>query len=145
LRWPNEEDRPTTSASTNTYEQEKIFADFDGIHSAPPQLRTVSGNESNDSNDTQREESSGNRLSMARPQSYADPSTGQQMVYYPAPVPMMLNLPQKLSKNPSSMAQNKRRSQVLSRDIPPAARQSAIWLPDVLEKEKPKLATMIRN
>ena len=128
------QDRPTTSASTNTYEQEKMFADFDGIHSAPPQQRQVSGNESNHSDDTQRRVSSGNRLSMARPQSYADPSTGQQMVYYPAPVPMMLNLPQKLSKNPSSMAKNKRRSQVMS-SIPPAARQSAIWLPDVLEDE----------
>ncbi|EPE32196.1 hypothetical protein GLAREA_07329 [Glarea lozoyensis ATCC 20868] len=83
---------------------------------------------------TQRRVSSGNRLSMARPQSYADPSTGQQMVYYPAPVPMMLNLPQKLSKNPSAMARNKRRSQVMS-NIPAAARQSAIWLPDVLEDE----------
>jgi hypothetical protein len=129
-----EQDRPTTSASINTFEQEKMFADFDGIHSAPPQQRTVSQNEPNNSNETQRRVSSGNRLSMARPQSYADPSTGQQMVYYPAPVPMMLNLPQKLSKNPSSQARNKRRSQVLS-SIPPAARQSAIWLPDVLEDE----------
>jgi len=82
----------------------------------------------------QRRVSSNDRLSMARPQSYADPNTGQQMVYYPAPVPMMLNLPQKLSKMPSSIARNKRRSQVLS-SIPPAARQSAIWLPDVLEIE----------
>jgi len=129
-----EPDRPTTPASINTFEQEKMFSDFDGIHSAPPQQRTVSGNESNNSNNTQRRLSSGNRLSMARPKSYADPSTGQQMVYYPAPVPMMLNLPPKLSKNPSSQTRNKRRSQVLS-SIPPAARQSAIWLPDVLEDE----------
>jgi hypothetical protein len=134
-----EQHRPTTSASTNTYEQEKMFADFDGIHVAPQQ-RTVSGNESNNSNNTERRASSGNQLSMARPQSYADPNTGQQMVYYPAPVPMMLNLPQKLSKNPSSMARNKRRAQVLS-SIPPAARQSAVWLPDVLENEdEPELA-----
>jgi hypothetical protein len=140
LPMSNEEvHRPTTSASTNTYEQEKMFADFDGIH-AEPQQRTVSGNESNNSNNTERRTSSGNRLSMTKPQSYADPTTGQQMVYYPAPVPMMLNLPQKLSKNPSSMARNKRRSQVLS-SIPPAARQSAVWLPDVLEAEdEPELA-----
>ncbi|QSZ29496.1 hypothetical protein DSL72_004010 [Monilinia vaccinii-corymbosi] len=133
--------RPQTSTSTNTYEQaQRMFADFDGVHSAP--LRTSFDHESimgetsatsglaNDN--TQRGMPSDNRSSMARPQSYADPSTGQQMVYYPARVPMMLNLPQKLSKNPSSMARNKRRSQVLG-DIPATARQSAVWLPDVLE------------
>jgi len=132
---PNEEqDLLTRSASVHTYEQERIFEDFDGIHSAPIQQRTVSGNQSNNSNDTQRRVSSGNGLSTERPKSYADPSTGQEMLYYPAPVPMMLNLPQKLSKNPSPTAKNKRRSQVLS-SIPPAARQSAIWLPDVLEDQ----------
>jgi hypothetical protein len=103
----------------------------------PPQpsmhARSMSGNDLL-MPDRGRKVSSGNRLSMARPQSYADPSTGKQMVYYPAPVPMMLNLPQKLSKNPSSMAKNKRRSQVMS-NIPAAARSSAIWLPDVLEDE----------
>lgn len=139
--------RPQTSTSTNTFDQaERMFADFDGVHSAP--LRTsfdyglgmeeqsraadLELHEDERGYNDQRRISSGDRQSMARPQTYADPSTGQQMVYYPARVPMMLNLPQKLSKNPSSMARNKRRSQVLS-NIPPAARQSAIWLPDVLE------------
>ncbi|KAB8304720.1 hypothetical protein EYC80_004079 [Monilinia laxa] len=152
--------RPQTSTSTNTYDQaERMFADFDGVHSAPlrtsfdrdsimgEQGRVTSGmtdwedhNDQRSSSGTQifandnsqRRVPSDNQQSMARPQSYADPNTGQQMVYYPARVPMMLNLPQKLSKNPSSMARNKRRSQVLS-NIPAAARQSAIWLPDVLE------------
>jgi hypothetical protein len=103
----------------------------------PIHSRSMSGNDLL-MPDRGRRVSSGNRLSTARPQSYADPSTGQQMVYYPAPVPMMLNLPQKLSKNPSSLAKNKRRSQVMS-NIPAAARSSAIWLPDVLENE-PELA-----
>ena len=78
--------------------------------------------------------STAERMLLARSQSYEDPETGQQMVYYPAPVPMMLNLPQKLSKAPSSMARSKRRAQVLS-TLPPIARQNAIWLPDVLEIE----------
>ena len=147
-----EEERPTTSASTTTFDQAQImFADFDGVHSAPKpksiaedeqensQRRIVSGasgdRQSVVGNDVNSQRvTSENRQSMARPQSYADPNTGQQMVYYPAPVPMMLNLPQKLSKQPSSMARNKRRSQVLS-SVPQAARQSAIWLPDVLETE----------
>jgi hypothetical protein len=115
---------------------EKMFENFDGVHTEPQQ-RVVSESTSINSNDTQQRRVSsgnGNRMSMARPQSYADPNTGQQMVYYPAPVPRMLNLPQKLSKMPSSLARKQRRSQVLS-TIPPAARQSAIWLPDVLETE----------
>ncbi|KAF7857016.1 hypothetical protein EAF04_009776 [Stromatinia cepivora] len=156
-----DESRPQTSTSTNTFDQaERMFADFDGVHSAPlrtsfdhdlsmeEQRRATSGTASLELHKDERRYSSatqllpgdsdqrrvlsGDRQSMARPQTYADPSTGQQMVYYPARVPMMLNLPQKLSKNPSSMARNKRRSQVLS-NIPAAARQSAIWLPDVLE------------
>ncbi|PBP18235.1 hypothetical protein BUE80_DR011051 [Diplocarpon rosae] len=98
---------------------------------------SIHGSVHSDEN-AQRRVSVGNRMSsatMARPQSYADPTTGQEMVYYPAPVPMMLNLPQKLSKAPSSTVRNKKRSQVLS-SIPAAARQSAIWLSDVLENEE---------
>ncbi|KAA8575741.1 hypothetical protein EYC84_004847 [Monilinia fructicola] len=155
-----DDSRPQTSTSTNTFDQaERMFADFDGVHSAPLRIsfdhdsttgeqrrvtsgtadwqdhndqRSSSGTQNFSNDDAQRRAPSDNRHSAGRPQSYADPSTGQQMVYYPARVPMMLNLPQKLSKNPSSMARNKRRSQVLS-NIPAAARQSAIWLPDVLE------------
>ena len=78
--------------------------------------------------------STAERMSMARSQSYEDPETGQQMLYYPAPVPVMLNLPQKLSKAPSSIARSKRRTQALSA-IPEPARHAAIWLPDVLEIE----------
>jgi hypothetical protein len=169
------ESRPQTAASTSTYEQaEKMFADFDGTHSAPPQRPsldldfnmedpTISFSETQlpamnfDMQHDPRRMSSATHLGIAgmgidngqarapsddhlpRPQSYADPSTGQQMVYYPAPVPMMLSLPQKLSKNTSSTARNKRRSEVLN-NIPAAARQSAIWLPDVLETNDEPLA-----
>ena len=136
-------------ASTTAFDQEAMFEDFDGVHVEQHSIaeeresgdnakrRVASGERHSVAGSdvgSQKRVSSGNRLSMARPQSYADPHTGQQMVYYPAPVPMMLNLPQKLSKAPSSMARNKRRSQVLS-SVPQAARQSAIWLPDVLETE----------
>ena len=113
-----------------------LHAHFDFEEPPPEQPQITRPVSSNDllADNAQRKASPVNRPSMARPQSYADPSTGQQMVYYPAPVPMMLNLPQKLSQNPSSMGRNKRRSQVMS-NIPAAARQSAIWLPDVLETE----------
>ncbi|KAH9224489.1 hypothetical protein DL95DRAFT_378095 [Leptodontidium sp. 2 PMI_412] len=115
-----------------------LSGDVDGMAQTIRQRRASGIGSVHSDDNAQRRVSSGNRLSMAslpRPQSYADPNTGQQMVYYPAPVPMMLNLPQKLSKAPSSLARNKRRSQVLS-SIPAAARQSAIWLPDVLENEE---------
>jgi len=149
-----EVERPPTSASGNTLDQaQKMFADFDGVHSAPRQRSMSASVHLDGSGMAQRGEASGGvlsgpasvagdqqsmsakeRLSMQQPLSYEDPVTGQQMVYYPAPVPMMLNLPQKLSKMPSSMARNKRRAQVLS-NLPPGAHQSAIWLPDVLEIE----------
>ncbi|TAQ83170.1 hypothetical protein B7494_g8506 [Chlorociboria aeruginascens] len=118
---------PSTPASTTTFEAQLAFADFDGTHTEP-QPRPLSEQEPAT---TQRRFSTGNRLSTARPLSYADPMTGQNMVYYPAPVPMMLNLPQKLS-NRSSVAQNKRRSQVLSA-ISQADRHSTTFLPDVIE------------
>lgn len=122
-------DRPTTSGSTPSFEQaQKLFNDFDGEHYNP---RSRDASQSRPKMEDHRV-STGNRLSTAMPQLYADPRTGQQMVYYPAPVPMMLNLPQKLSKAPPAMTRDKRRSQVMS-SIPPAARKSAIWLPDVLE------------
>jgi hypothetical protein len=122
-------ERPATSGSTTTLEQaQKLFNDFDGEHYNPKSRDVTQSRPKME----ERRVSLGNRLSTALPQSYSDPTTGQQMVYYPAPVPMMLNLPQKLSKAPSSMTREKRRSQVMS-SIPPAARKSAIWLPDVLE------------
>lgn len=126
-----QDDRPTTSASVNTFEQaQTMFKDFDGEHFSP-RSREPSGNGPS----TERDISArNNRASMARPQSYADPGTGQQMVFYPAPVPTMLNLPQKLSKLPSSNARDKTRSQILSTMVP-TARQSTAWLPDVLESE----------
>ena len=144
-----EDEEPATPASRSIYDHAQMnFEDFDGVHSAPPRLiqdddldkpqRRISSGERQSAVDSdensQMKVSLRNPVSMARPQSYADPNTGQQMVYYPAPVPMMLNLPQKLSKLPSSMARSKRRSQLLS-SIPQAARRSAIWLPDVLETE----------
>lgn len=141
----SEDDRPTTSASISTFDQaQKMFADFDGIHSTP--LPDYEHKDTVDmtkempdspprSNANQRRASGGRILSGPRPQSYMDPVNGQEMVYYPAPVPMMLNLPQKLSKGTSSAARNKRRSQVLSA-LPGDARKSAIWLPDVLENEE---------
>lgn len=120
---------------------QELFDDFDGQHyanmaappaPAPPSPPPPAAEPRPDM--AKRRDSSANTLSMARPKSYADPLTGQQMVFYPAPVPSMLMLPQKLSNRPSPAKREKRRTQALS-TLPPIALQSAPWLQDVVEGE----------
>ncbi|KLU87121.1 hypothetical protein MAPG_06126 [Magnaporthiopsis poae ATCC 64411] len=67
-----------------------------------------------------------------RPKSYFDMNTGHEMLYYPAPVPAMLNLPPKLSKKPKAAQRNARHSRVLE-TMAQQTRDSRIWLPDTLE------------
>ncbi|KFY57727.1 hypothetical protein V497_05303, partial [Pseudogymnoascus sp. VKM F-4516 (FW-969)] len=116
---------------------QELFDDFDGQHyanqAAPPAPPTEPP-AAQPRPELDRRSSSANTLSMARPKSYADPLTGQQMVFYPAPVPSMLMLPQKLSNRPSPAKREKRRTQALS-TLPPIALQSAPWLQDVVEGE----------
>lgn len=147
------EERPSTSAeSVGTYEQaERAFADFDGAHCSPSpdhELEPLPPSFAGPSFDLPYEidlnlempagpDLNRPRISnpfnpTARPKSYMDPESGQQMLYYPARVPLMLNLPQKLSKKPKADAEmSKRRSQILSM-MPEANRQSASWLPEVI-------------
>lgn len=110
-------------ASSDTYRQAAgLFTDFDGVHIAPH----------SDSLD----ETTNRRISSqpipVRPVSYMQPTPGENMVYYPAPVPMMLNLPKRLSKLPATSHRDKRRSEHIN-NLPAEARKSAVWLPDVLE------------
>ncbi|TLS29729.1 hypothetical protein PpBr36_00597 [Pyricularia pennisetigena] len=67
------------------------------------------------------------RRPLERPQSYFDPTTGQDMLYYPAPVPAMLNLPPKLSKKPKTAVRNARYSKVLE-TMAQEGRASRVWL-----------------
>ncbi|MCJ1480897.1 hypothetical protein MMC06_001052 [Schaereria dolodes] len=120
-------DRSATVASTDTYRHVTgLFADFDGVHISPDS-RIVQ----TEDHVASRIVASNKALLASRPQSNADPSSGN-MVYYPAPVPMMLNLPQKLSKLPAAVQRDKRRSQLLG-PLPSDVRKSAVWLPGVLE------------
>ncbi|KAK7920930.1 hypothetical protein PG985_008952 [Apiospora marii] len=137
--------RPASpSGSAGTFEQAELaFADFDGSHCPPDQDQDQEEDDfmpplqGIDMNLHVPEDIPGRpRISMpmaptVQPKSYMDPETGQQMMYYPARVPLMLNLPQKLSKKPKASERNKRRSQVMS-TMPEAARQSASWLPEVI-------------
>lgn len=108
-------DRPPTSASTDTTHQaHTLWQDFDGVH-CPDTVKEES------------ESSPHSRRRHSRPSSYShsftDNNSGHQsygapppedgMVFYPAPVPQMLNLPKRLSQLPPSDTRARRRTQVL--------------------------------
>ncbi|KAL2134161.1 hypothetical protein VTI74DRAFT_860 [Chaetomium olivicolor] len=120
-----EEERPTTSGSGTTFEQaQAAFGDFDGVHCDPDADQFAAPEPQRHPPQTPR-----HPPPAPRPTSYFDPATGQQMLYYPAPVPAMLNLPPKLSKKPNVMTRDMRRTQVMSA-LPKASRESRVWLPD---------------
>ncbi|KAI1257434.1 hypothetical protein MGN70_000474 [Eutypa lata] len=145
--------RSTTPAgSTGSYDQaDMAFADFDGEHCSPDAAdfedipfgnlnSQASGNGPWTKPSYQDPRARGEyqdpsrpRLragTMERPQSYLDPETGNTMLYYPARVPMMLNLPEKLSRKPKADVRNIRRSQVLSAMPEPNRQSGAAWLPE---------------
>lgn len=118
----NQDDRPATSSSNDTYRQaQAAFRDFDGAYYAPS-AHSVRG------------PSISRRISLQQPplardsRAFKEPQPGEKMVYYPAPVPVMLNLPQRLSKVDLG-ERERRRLQGLS-TIPDEMRHSAPWLAD---------------
>ena len=126
-------DRPMTAASTDTYQQaQMLFEDFDGAHYAP-NIR-----------DTLRDPSDGsaNRppsMMMAPPNVDSRiPPPASGMVFYPAPVPRTLNLPQRLSQLPSPAVLAKRRTQMLGA-LPAEVRKSAPWLAQEQERRSAML------
>ncbi|KIX05198.1 uncharacterized protein Z518_06070 [Rhinocladiella mackenziei CBS 650.93] len=119
---PIQEDRPPTSASNDTYRQaQSAFNDFDGVHYHSGVFH-------------ERTASISRRISLQHPplakdaKAYREAQPGEKMIYYPAPVPAMLNLPQRLSKVDIA-EREKRRLQALS-GIPEDMRKSAGWLAD---------------
>ncbi|KAK3293667.1 uncharacterized protein B0H64DRAFT_218210 [Chaetomium fimeti] len=124
-----EDDRPTTSGSGGTYEQaQAAFGDFDGVHCDPDTGNLAPKPDPGHYDPPARPHGT----LAARPTTYFDPGTGQQMMFYPAPVPAMLNLPPKLSKKPKAPVRATQRSQVVS-GVPKATRESRVWLPDPTE------------
>ncbi|TKA77493.1 hypothetical protein B0A55_05364 [Friedmanniomyces simplex] len=132
---------PLRPRSTDTYQEAQMaFKDFDGVHFSPNTEEYVELDQ--DGNEIRRvsaRNSSGGlsipaasllRAPRARPISYAEPPPTEGMVYYPAPVPRMLNLPKRLSQLPAAKVQAKRRTQVLSQ-VPPEAMQGAPWIPQM--------------
>lgn len=121
-------DRPATAASVETHQHgNNLFDDFDGVH-IPPGVESVLTMDEN----INLESAILSQDIAIRPKSFMEPPPGENLVYYPAPVPMMLNMPQRLSKIPSGPQRDKRRSEFLG-GLPANARQSAAWLSNVLE------------
>lgn len=129
---------PFRPRSTDTFQEAQLaFKDFDGVHFSPGTEEYVeldqNGNEvrrvsaRNSSGRMSIDAASLLRTPRARPITYAEPPPGEDMVYYPAPVPRMLNLPKRLSQLPAASVQAKRRSHMLSQ-LPADARNSAPWL-----------------
>ncbi|EGR47136.1 uncharacterized protein TRIREDRAFT_109416 [Trichoderma reesei QM6a] len=84
---------------------------------------------------------------FVRPQSYFDEHTGQHMLYYPARVPAMLNLPPKLSNKPKAADRNQRRSQLLDAMMQPKRKSvvpdlDKITLPDPLSGHRNSFAAL---
>ena len=134
-------------ASTDTFRQANgLFTDFDGVHTGHQSHGqqdfanfdgVYTGHQSQHPEDIPDNIHATQRVSTypppaSRPTSYMEPTPTENMVYYPAPVPIMLNLPKRLSKLPAAPRRDKRRSELLG-SLPKEARQSAPWLPDLLE------------
>ncbi|KAF2765548.1 hypothetical protein EJ03DRAFT_391459 [Teratosphaeria nubilosa] len=125
--------------STDTYQEAQVaFKDFDGVHFEPQTDEYVEVDEhGNEVRRVSARSTSGGALSTnamsmlrsarGRPMSCAAPPPAEGMVYYPAPVPRMLNLPKRLSQLRSASVQAQRRSQLLGQ-LGPEARLSAPWL-----------------
>ena len=126
-------------ASVDTYRQAAaLFTDFDGTHYSPS-IHDVQESEFAQSLGRQfslhREPLAENAMPLDRPHAVQQsaplpPPPEQGGVFYPAPVPMMLNLPQRLSKLPTNPHSERRRSNFLG-TLSNETRKSAVWLPGV--------------
>ncbi|EME45199.1 hypothetical protein DOTSEDRAFT_170469 [Dothistroma septosporum NZE10] len=135
-------DAPDRPRSTDTFREAQLaFKDFDGVHYDPDSEEYVL--EDDGGNEVRRvsaRTSSGSLLDAAsllrqpkgkeRMSQYGAPPPGQNMVYYPAPVPRMLNMPKRLSQQPPPSVQAKRRSQMLQ-EMSKQNRESAPWIPSI--------------
>lgn len=141
---PSAEQHHENCETPDSVDEANVFADFDGMHCDPDTVAEQFPYHPEEGGDLQSGRTQAQvqiqaqrrppATRSARPQSYFDMETGQNMLYYPAHVPAMLNLPPKLGKGvkAAEAARNIRRSQILSQ-MPKAARESRFLLPDPLE------------
>ena len=128
-----EPERPSTHASTDTFEKSKdLFENFDGVYtqdqaSGPSPTEPVED----------REEPQILPQFMDRRLSSMETPSLEEMVYYPAPVPALINLPQRLSRLPAAPQRDKRRTQFLS-TLEETAPRSAVWPQNPLSPGPPE-------
>ncbi|KAJ5823359.1 hypothetical protein N7447_005699 [Penicillium robsamsonii] len=113
-------ERRASVASNDTSQQARtLFTDFDGVHFTPMEP--------------------GRQVSLEqpplarKPEHYKHPQAGENMVFYPAPVPRMLNLPPKLSRK-ENIDRDKRRTRIAGA-ITADDRKSTVMLPDGDQKD----------
>ncbi|PSK36030.1 hypothetical protein B9Z65_5845 [Elsinoe australis] len=119
---------PERPGSSDTFRQANIlFSDFDGVHFSPTNEEFVEldgyGNEVRriPLEEAGQELLQHQEMLASRPQvTFAHPPPRDSMVYYPAPVPRMLNLPKRLSMQPSPGLVAQRKSQVMMQSSKPA-------------------------
>ena len=104
-------ERTASAASGDTFQRaSKAFEDFDGVH-------IQSGNQDLPENDGEGPQDidippESPRVLSVR-SSVLPQSPAENMVFYPAPVPMMLNLPKRLSRAPPASKVAQRKSEIL--------------------------------
>lgn len=118
---PTDPERPSTHASTDTFEKTKdLFENFDGVHTQDQMSGPLTHEPAENRGETPILPQFADRR-MSTP----DAPPLEEMVYYPAPVPAMINLPQRLSRFPAAPERDKRRTQFLNTLEPTP--QSAAW------------------
>jgi hypothetical protein len=120
-------ERPSSAASGDTFQQAQVlFGDFDGAHYAGS-IRGSTRVPSGDPSELLGHDGASILKALDPPPSQVAPPPRDGMVFYPAPVPRMLNLPQRLSQVPSAAVQARRRTQLLE-SMPVASRKSVGWI-----------------
>ncbi|MCJ1401256.1 hypothetical protein MMC11_004468 [Xylographa trunciseda] len=129
-------ERPGTSVSVDTYQQGMhLFADFDGVHLPSDSQLVTTPDDHHTSGHHSSFLSAGQSPLQGKRQSTIEPPVGSEnMIYYPAPVPVMLNLPQKLSKASNAPRRDQRNSQM--KDALFGQRKSKIGLPEGFENRE---------
>ena len=110
-------DRPGSSGSGDTFRRAlNAFADFDGVHiSDETHEEFPVGQQNREIPDSSTVPTP---FSVEGGTPRVAPNGENNMVFYPAPVPAMLNLPQKLSKAPPASKVARRKSQMLQMNSP---------------------------
>jgi hypothetical protein len=107
-------DRPSTAASTNTTHQARtLWMDFDGVHCPDTVEEEPEPSQGSKTHSRQSSNTSFMMRSNLEVPSTMAPPPEDGMVFYPAPVPRMLNLPKRLSQLPASNVAARRRTQLL--------------------------------